>query len=386
MGKLNLARTGKKRGRHQAPSKSSNVHPVLAAHRELLEAQKVRKSGDIKRAIKIGEKLIANYPDYVGALHELGIAQMAARDYNSALGNFVRATMLNPDDWTTLASLAQCYVQLDALEMAARTLEQAQIVNNEDAEIYFTLGAIYERQREYEAAVTALRQALDRNPEHAMAANLLGSSLVHLGKLEEAAEAFHQSHIADPKSISPIAASAHLPAGVSLFDVEAAMKSAEVDPTVSNAENEAREAFAAASLLHKNSKHDEAWQQLMLANGLIRKNLDQGVQRRKLFHEQLTSLNETAICDRRWQNYRPRFTRFIVHSGCISIRKNYAERLIGEASGVKRGYENPIVELAVKRSSQKAGLLTIGSVLELPKELGKSFTSHYVTEIKRRRR
>ena len=104
---------------------SSNVHPVLAAHRDLIEIQRARKSGDIKRAVKLGIRLCSRHPDYVGALHELGIAQMAARDYNAALNCFVRATMLNPYDWTTLASLAQCYVQLDALEMAARTMKQA---------------------------------------------------------------------------------------------------------------------------------------------------------------------------------------------------------------------------------------------------------------------
>jgi len=364
--------------------KEQKVPRVLAAHRELSEAQSARKSGNPKRAITLYKRLLAKYPDYVGALHELGIAQMAVRDYRGALDSFIRATMLHPDDWTTLASLAQCYVQLNALEMAARTLEQARAINNNDAEIHFTLGAIYERQREYEAAETALRQALAKNPDHAMAANLRGTCLVHLGELEEAAKAFHQSHASDPARIGPIAASAQLPSGISLIDVDAAMPGVTPDQRLKANEHQATAAFAAASLFHKQAKHKEAWGQLMRANRLVRKQLDGKVQRRKIFRKQISALRDktTAAIDSDMVNPDLPDSLFIL--GVSRSGKTTLERAVGGMPGVKRGYENPIVELAVNRTSQKAGLLTIGSLLELPVELGKHFTSEYVKEIKRR--
>ena len=365
-------------------TKKQEIHPVIAAHRALAESRQARKAGDTKRAIRLCKQLLQRHPDYVAALHEIGIAYMSVREYESALTSFVRATMLNPEDWTTLASLAQCYIQLDALEMAARTMEQAKAINNEDSEIHFTLAAIYEKQREYEKAVHSFRHALEKNPDHAAASNMLGSCLVHLGDLNEAAKAYLQSHKADPNVLAPIAASAVLPADVSLIDVEKAMKEVKTDNLLDKKDNEAREAFAEASMRHKQGDHKAAWEQLMIANRLINKKLGPQIERRKMYRNQLSALKEQAFTSITPAKADPDLPVSLFILGVSRSGKTTSERLIGDLDGVKRGYENPIVELAVKRTSQKAGLLTIGSILELPRELGKEFTKHYVAELKRR--
>lgn len=370
--------------RHQKPHNKSKVHPVLAAHRELSNAQSARRSGDSKRAIKICEQLVAEFPDYVGALHELGIGLMAVRDYPAALNCFVRATMLHPNDWTTLASLAQCYIQVGALEMAVRTLEQARAFNDHDADIHFTLGVIYERQREYEAAVGAFHRALEQNPNHGQAANSLGSSLVHLGELDEAAKALHQAHIADGNVIAPIAASAQLPAGCAQFDVAAALDKAEFDARANKEEREVQIAFTKAHLYHQKDMFGEAWEQLQLANNPIRKQLRVQHQNRELFRKQVSQFVVNVFTKPIIGKTNSDLPMSLFILGVSRSGKTTVERLTGKIPGVKRGYENPIVELAVKRASQEAGLLTINSLLDLPVELGETFSTQYVTELNNR--
>ena len=380
MAKSKSPRAGKKASGSQLRSKKPKVHPIAAAHRSLMEAQNARRSGNSRKAIKICQQLLGTHPDYVGALHELGIAQMAEHNYRAALDSFIRATMLHPNDWTTLTSLAQCYIQLDALEMAARVFEQARAINNENAEIHFTLGIIYERQREYMAAVIAFRHALEKNPGHAMAANSLGSCLVHLGELEEAATAYHQAHLADSNDISPIAASAQLPAGFSRFDANAALAKVTVDPSLGKEKTDTWAAFAKASLLHQKAMHDEAWEQLKLANALARKPLQCEVQNRQLVRQQISHINNNLITNLTTRKTDPDLPVSLFILGVTRSGKTTVERVLGDFAGVRRGYENPIVELAVKRTSQEAGLLTIKSLLELPVELGEKFSAQHAKD------
>jgi len=196
---------------------------VKDAHRRLTDANNARKSGDVSRAIKLGEALIDDYPDYVAALHTLGLSHLSRSAFWPALSCFMRAAMLNPGDWTILASLAQAYLGLGANEMAARTLEQARAINDDDAEIHYTLGLIYEREREYELATKALQRALVLNEDSSRAAMALGLCQVHLGNQEAAANAFLKSHQLDTAEIGPISASAQLSRQYSRFDEEAAL-------------------------------------------------------------------------------------------------------------------------------------------------------------------
>ena len=52
--------------------------------------------------------------------------------------------------------------------------------------------------------------------------------------------------------------------------------------------------------------------------------------------------------------------------------------------GVKRGYENPIVEQAAQRTSQEAGMLTLRSPTDLPPGLMQNFVTKYLAELTQR--
>lgn len=60
------------------------------------------------------------------------------------------------------------------------------------------------------------------------------------------------------------------------------------------------------------------------------------------------------------------------------------ERLVSLLNGVKRGYENPITDNAVRRTFQTAGALTSSLYENLPASLESSCREIYLEELKRR--
>ena len=379
------------RRRHESvvSRKSSKAPPqkhsdrVRDAYHRLSEADKLRKAGNITAAIRQFESLIDDYPDYVGALHLLGLAHMAKAAYWPALSCFVRAAMLNPGDWTILASLAQAYLGLGAQEMAARTLEQARTINDEDAEIQYTLGLIYDREREYERAVAALRRALSLKPDHELAAFTLGLCLVHLGDLNNAAEAFLTSHETNPELIAPIAATAQLPPPVRRFDAEKALPGARHDPGQNPEDIEIRKAYTRAHILHGHAHYDDAWAELVKANAPLAKrnrdNIRQHEERRTAIMEHAKSYKVAPSASDSDEKVKLPMSLFIL--GVSRSGKTTLERALATIPGVRPGYENPIVEMSVRRTTQQAGLLTMNQLGDLPARLENDFADHYRREL-----
>jgi hypothetical protein len=64
--------------------------------------------------------------------------------------------------------------------------------------------------------------------------------------------------------------------------------------------------------------------------------------------------------------------------------KTSMETLVSTLEGVKRGYENPIVENAIRRTFQGAGLLTAGMFEVLPANLDPQCSELYIKELHRR--
>lgn len=358
---------------------------VGESYKKLSEADAARKAGRISDAIKILEPLVDEYPDYVAALHNLGLAHLAKRNYWPALSCFVRASMLNPEDWTILTSLAQSYLSLGANEMAIQVLEQARAIAEDEAEIHYTLGLIYDREREYALAVEAFEKATDLDPDHAQATLALGLCRVHLGDLKQAAVAFDRSHRSNPASLAPITASAQLPGNLARFDVAEALRGTRKQSDESDEENRVRMAFAEANLLHRAGEFEAAWEMLDRANRpisrRIQKELEFYRERRKVL---LDMANEHAASGGSRTKMDERYPVSLFILGISRSGKTTVERALSTLAGVTRGYENPIVERAVKRASQGAGLLTMQQLGDLPAALDDKFTKHYLAELTRR--
>jgi len=381
--KISRASSRSRKRKKELPTKFSDR--VREAYARLMDADAARKRGDLTKAIKICESLIDDYPEYVAALHTLGLVHMARMDYWPALSCFVRAAILNPGDWTILTSLAQAYLGLGANEMASRTLEQVLTIKDDDAEIYYTLGLIYDRQREYERAASSLKRALELSPDHALAALTLGLCQVHLGDLQNAAESFLKSHNVAPELLAPVAASAQLPRGYARFNVDSALTRVRAGLLPSDKDFDINLSFTRAHLLHKQGEFQAAWEQLRKANDALaaryKNELADHAKRREAAKARANAFKTSAPLQSEQDRDLP-VSLYLL--GPSRSGKTTLERVLGSIDGVKRGYENPLVELAVRRASLEAGLLPMSQLGDLPPELGAKFVDHYRNELRAR--
>ena len=357
---------------------------IKDAYRRLSEADKLRKSGKLSAAIRQFESLIEEFPDYAAALHMLGLAHMARQNYWAALSLFMRAAMLNPDDWAILGSLSQAYLSLGANEMASHTLERARAVKGDDPEIDYTIGLIYERQREYELAVDALDRSVDRKSDNPMAYYALGRCLVHLGDLKRAAAAFDRCHELNPEWLQPVSAMAQLPEGLARFDVSSALKAASADKSEDVDTIKIRTAFAKANLLHREGRYDEAWAELEKANGPPAARYEEPISNRANMRKAAVDMAKSLRPANPLPSDDPDLPVSLFILGTSRSGKTTLERILGELPGVKRGYENPIIDNTVRSTSQSAGILTINNLVGLPEFLDQRFAEAYSKDLRRR--
>ncbi len=361
------------------------ANPLREARNQLERAEQLRQSGKLVQAQKLCEEVLKRHPDYVGMLHTLGLVHADKRDYAKSLPHLVQAAMLNPHDWKTLTVLSGVYLRLGAREMAARTLEQAQQIQPQDGNIRATLGEIYRDDREYEAAADAYRKALELNPSLHEVQSGLGHCCTHLGRHEEAAKAFSNLAKHHPGSINMLYSLSQLPSHLIDVDLLSLLDKAVLEPSQERGHFESSVAFTRASALHTLKRYDEAWTPLLDANRLVFPEHEKTVEiDTKIQNIVLDGVKQNAgvMKGPEAENDGIPISLFVL--GPSRSGKTTTEFLISSIAGVKRGYENRILENAVRHTFQTAGLPTRDWIVELPPALDEMCRNFYLKELEQR--
>jgi tetratricopeptide (TPR) repeat protein len=366
----------------EAPPRGSN--PLQDSYIRLDHAEQLRKQGKLDRAQKICETLLREHPDYVAGLHTLGLVYADKRNYQQALNCLVRAVMLNPRSWSTLTILSGIYLELDAPEMAALTLEQARAINPRDVNVLVTLGEIYRKEREYELARDAYARALEIEPTFGDAAAGLGWSCSYLGEDVEAIARFEGLLKSSASEIEILIALASLPPSLVTIDLLAeAEKFARDHDDKKDADFESLLAFVRVGALDRAGQRNHSWEEALRANRKVHQEMKQDlhdmsercrVTMAALRHASLTAATSTDAS----------LPTSLFILGPSRSGKTTMERLVATLDGAKRGYENPSVDIAIRRAFQTAGLLTNNFFEVLPPELYPLCRDIYVEELKRR--
>jgi tetratricopeptide (TPR) repeat protein len=375
--------------RGMAPQSATGIaslrgtNPLQDSLMRLEQAEKLRQQGKLDRAQKICDTLLREHPDYMAALHTLGLIYADKKNYQQALNCLVRAVMLNPHSCSTLTALSGIYLELHASEMAAQTLEQAREINPSDTNVLVTLGEIYRLDREYELAKKAFAEALAIENDLLPAAIGFGWVSLYLGQNAEAVATFEKLLKQGRASLEILAALTYAPPSAVTVDLLAELDKLSAagagrnDPISDNAP-----AFIRATALDKAGRYKEAWNQLGPANqsmfATMQEDLRDSLERQRAV---LTRLRANPIKPAAHDSQSP-ISLFIL--GPSRSGKTTMEELIGTLEGVKRGYENPCVDNAIRRAFQTAGLLTSSFFEMLPPQLYPSCRDFYLKELARR--
>ena len=365
---------------------AQSPHPLRDSFIQLDQAEQLRQKGKLDRAQSICEGLVRRYPDYMGALHTLGLIYADKKNYQRAFDYLARAAMLNPRSWNTLTALSGVYLRLGANEMAAQTLEQARRIKPKDASVLVTLGEIYVEEREYELARDAYQEALQLEPDLVPAAMGLGWTQSYLGNDSEAAKIFEGLIKRGLHTVEPVLALTSLSASTVSIDLLDQINKIVRDPSEDAAEFESSIAFARAAAMDKRGRHAEAWDQLVRANSIMFSRVRDDLQRIKARQQASLTRVQGSPISVAGEDHNETHPMSLFILGSSRSGKTSIERLIATLPGVKRGYENPIVEKAIRRTLQNAALLTSEYFDSLPDQLRPQCRATYQEELALRAR
>jgi tetratricopeptide (TPR) repeat protein len=357
---------------------------MLRAHAAVQDAERLRLAGKLDRAQSECAALLRQYPDFVAALQTMGLVLADRSQYERAVDYLHRAAMLNPHDPNILTGLGGVYLSVGANLMARRTLEQARQLAPSDVNILATLGEIYRAEKEYELSKETFEAALRIDPNYDAAESGLALSYIHIGELAPAAAILERRVRQGSRSVVILSLLSELPSSLVSVDLLAILNDADNQARAAarpDAEFLAHLTFAKAAALDQAARHDEAWTHLCEARRFkLAENRKRYGEARKRYAP-IMDLGRRSSPNLKQSPGDP-ISLFIV--GPSRSGKTSLELLVGSLAGVKRGYENPIVENAVRRSFQTGGLPTRESLIELPPPLGDLFRKFYGEELRKR--
>lgn len=351
---------------------------------QLKKADELRQQGNLDRAETICNALIRRHPDYVAALHTLGLVYLDKHNYGRALDCLVRASMLDPNNWMTLTALSLTYLRLGANAMAAQILDRALAIRPLDASIFASLGEVHRDEREYEVAQQAYRQALTLDPNLESAVVGLALCLSAIGEVSEAATVLETAFKRGHRSLNLLHIMTALPASTIGVDVLDALDWVATRQSEPDAEFKNTFAFVRAAALDMAGRHAEARQHLIVANRQLavehRAALKADITRREKVLGWIRSAS-TKVIEPSGVGKGP-ISLFIL--GPSRSGKTSLERLLASLEGVKAGYEVPIVENALRRTFQAAAIPASSYLEELPPSLLPAFRDNYLEDLTRR--
>ncbi len=354
--------------------------PLFWAAEKLKEAETLRKSKNLTRARRICADLLERFPEYVGALHTLGLVLADMEKYEESVAQLSKAAMYCPLDWRILTALSNVNLQLGRVDTARVALEQAQKLKPDDPVILGTLAEIYRNQKDYELAAQTFEQFLAVDSSVPSTRKLLADCYEHLGWLEKAAAIYETMVAEDLLDISVVSGIAQLPAGFTTLEPVSLL---EKIPEAAKDDLSSYK-FARGFALHRAGRYDEAWPLFVDANQESRREIAQeweataDYRRKSLeFAKSLPELTEAPPLS----EDHP-VSLFIL--GPSRSGKTTLERAVSNLTGVKRGYENPIVENNVRRTLQVSGCITRTGINGMPPALDATFQGHYLDELRER--
>ena len=364
------------------PPMDGQEHPLSRARSKIQEAERLRLSGKLDRAESVCAAVLREYPDYLAALQTMGLTLADRSQYERAAGYLHRALMLSPKDPKILTALSGVYLGLDANLIAARTLEQALPLSPNDPAILATLGEIYRDEKEYELSIKAFEAALRVDPHFTGAEIGLVLNMMQIGQLSEAAEILQAKVRQGSRSVQVLHMLSELPASLIDVDLISALDEAGKMQEKAGEEFRSQLAFSKAAAFDKAARYEEALAHLLDARRFK-------FTENKKNYQKLRELNKFLLDRARSSRVQVRpaaseypISLFIV--GPSRSGKTSLERLVGLMPGVKRGYENPIVENSVRSAFQTAGFPTRQLLNEMPPLLGDLFRKFYSEELAER--
>jgi len=149
-----------------------------------------RQARDLAKALQAGKEALAKYPDDTSIRSSLAMMLGEAQQPDEAIKLLQAGLKGGAGDRETYLNYAQIYERshrFKEAEEAARKAESLAVQPADNELAWLILGAIFERQKQYDKAEAEFKKVVDVNPKNAMVLNYYGYMLADRGiRLDEA--------------------------------------------------------------------------------------------------------------------------------------------------------------------------------------------------------
>ena len=160
--------------------------------------------GQEKKAMSLFKKALHLEPNFVWACHSLGALHLEREEYAEAFRHFGRATSINPSDPGNYFLMAEAFMDLKSYDLAASELHKLLYLGPEksiEAEVFNALGYIDLQTNRLDQALEHLNQAIDLEPELALAYFNMGMLAVQKKDPALAEIHFRKALTLDPQGV-----------------------------------------------------------------------------------------------------------------------------------------------------------------------------------------
>lgn len=349
---------------------------MVAAYEALQEAEALRLAGQLEGALDICTELVAKNPDYWAARHTLGLIHQDMQQEDEALDHLLRATVLNPNNVSSLTALAGVCLATGAREAAEAAIARATALAPQDANVHFLQGEYWRETGRFDLAAKSYRRASEADEALHNAVYKRGLCLLELGQREAAIGLFREAATLDPTMLGPIYELASFPPDQSGIDVFPLLDALQKPPHMSAAAFGQAKSFGFAAAWHSLGAHERAWSHFVAANRVADTFLRAEARIVSLAQKEclarLSTIGRVPIEAAAGEGQQ---TLFIM--GCSRSGKTTAESLLGAQAMVHRGFETDIVQDCLQHITQENGLLPAETPSLLPLQLRDAFAQQY---------
>jgi Flp pilus assembly protein TadD len=168
----------------------------------LLVMDTYRQARDLPKALQAGKEGLAKYPDDSSIRSSLAMMLGEAQQPDEAVKLLQAGLKGSAGNRETYLNYAQIYERshrFTEAEAAARKAEALAVQPAESELAWLILGAIFERQKQYDKAEEEFKKVIDVNPKNAMVLNYYGYMLADRGiRLEEARDLIQRALELEP--------------------------------------------------------------------------------------------------------------------------------------------------------------------------------------------
>src|SRR6201987_286788 len=151
------------------------------------------QNGNFPLAVELLKKAVEVDPKHNYAWNNLGLAYLAMRQDDDAVGAFQKAVEVNPYDEFAFNNLGRVYWQMRKYDDAANAFHKQLEINPLDKFAHSNLGAMYAEWHKYDEAAPELEKAASLTPNDPALQVSLGDAYLNLGQDDKALAAFDRA-------------------------------------------------------------------------------------------------------------------------------------------------------------------------------------------------